>query len=471
MKYLRLGVLSLLRFSPTFAFSPDTFSPYCELKDRSFACLPAWNTLNTQVTAFLDTYSKPLFGTDSPQAAEEKAKELVELIQTKRDSLKEQVFECEDTTDCIIKDRYLLKTYAVHLFAEQYFKQHILEVLQENDTFRLSRFNEVYFLESDKPFLRDFHFLGTTALDQYEKQSNDCAYINGGYFGRNTTQDLISQQLIRRFEPAGNIYISRLIPSVASITVPSINAAFQEDVNLTVKVNYDEDEHEASIWNNDEGTLWFYAGPQILTDGMISEEIKKNQSHRVGRHERTFFMIQEDGTPVLGFSPKAMSLKDLATRIQRSPIPQGKFDVINLDGGSSTSFKSSDYQFNEKKILPWFFGVCDGNKRPDKQQEFLDDAREAVETYLQELVDDPTSDIFLDGFLINEIEPVAPLIGEPNDDTATVKATFNLFGVNTYQRSCGIPGSDQRSILGCVMDVELNYDDEERVVERMYRPF
>lgn len=470
MKYLFLSILLLSSVSMTSAFSPDTFSPYCTLHERSFDCLPARNTLNTSVTTFLNTHSKPLFGTDSPQAAEEKAKELVQLIQTKREALKERVFSCKSTDDCTIQDESLLKPYAVMLFAEQYFQKHILDVLQENDTFRLSRFNEVYFLETETPLDREFHFLGTTAVSKFADTTQDCAYINGGYFGRKTWQDLLSQQLIKRFEPAGNIYITSLLPSVATVTVPSINASFEEDVNLTVKVGYDEETHTAAVGSSD-GTLGFYAGPQILDDGMISEEIKKRQSHRVGAHERTFFLIQGDGTPVLGFTPKAMSLGDLATRIQRSPIPQGKFDVINLDGGSSTSFKSSEFAFNEKKTLPRFFGVCDTTDTSTQPQQFLDDARSALETYLHELVGDPTSDIFLDGFTINSIKPIDPLIGEPTSDTATVEATFNLFGVNTYQRSCGVPWSDNRSVVGCVMSVDLENNDGERTVSKLYRPF
>lgn len=52
-----------------------------------------------------------------------------------------------------------------------------------------------------------------------------------------------------------------------------------------------------------------------------------------------------------------MSLPDLAVALQ-AIMPDKKVDVINLDGGSSTSFASTKLAYNEGKSLPIFFHSC-----------------------------------------------------------------------------------------------------------------
>lgn len=138
----------------------------------------------------------------------------------------------------------------------------------------------------------------------------------------------------------------------------------ENDVNLTNTIYFQKSPFEVTFYFDQQPTererkeketwIFFNAGPRLLQDSSINEQLQKGLSHRSYPTQRTVIAKKESQTFLLLFKGKT-TLMEVAQELKK----QNFESAINLDGGPSTSFASSKMheQFNEKKVLPIFFCI------------------------------------------------------------------------------------------------------------------
>lgn len=134
------------------------------------------------------------------------------------------------------------------------------------------------------------------------------------------------------------------------------------DVNLALTVIYDKLTNKVAVSRDDlvlprANIFAFYAGPELIQWGQVMTGINANLSHRQRKAVRTFMIIDMDGKPHLGMTNTWYTLPELAQKIKDMKVFYGSYQVINLDGGSSTSLAAGSRYWNSSARLPWFFGV------------------------------------------------------------------------------------------------------------------
>ena len=174
--------------------------------------------------------------------------------------------------------------------------------------------------------------------------------VNGGYFTYDSQKNT--------FMPAGRIIDGlRVIRSMVKEFFSS-----WLDKNLAVTVTYDRKSNIVTVSHNDlviptTGIYARYTWPQIIQSGQIMTGINNKISHRQRRATRTFMIIDKDGNPHLWVTITWYTLPALAQKIKDMKVFYGSYHVINMDGGSSTSFAAGTRYRSSRKRLPWFFGV------------------------------------------------------------------------------------------------------------------
>ena len=138
----------------------------------------------------------------------------------------------------------------------------------------------------------------------------------------------------------------------------------ENDVNLTNTIYFQKEPFKVTFYFDRQPTesekkeketwIFFNAGPRLLQDSSINEQLQKGLSHRSYPTQRTVIAKKESQTFLLLFKEK-ITLMEVAQELKK----QNFESAINLDGGPSTSFASSKMheQFNEKKVLPIFFCI------------------------------------------------------------------------------------------------------------------
>ena len=178
----------------------------------------------------------------------------------------------------------------------------------------------------------------------------DCFAFNGFYFGYGGTG--------AKFQPAGNATISLWWQS--GTTVYSSTTDPDLDVNLGVDVSYNAINNSLSFTASKtiRRGVRFFAWPMIVSGGILNPILVESISHRSSRHYRTFMIRRANGKAIFGITTKKMTLSDLGSRLQ-AILSTESISVVNLDGGSSTSFWHGSYAFNPNKSIPSFFGMCE----------------------------------------------------------------------------------------------------------------
>lgn len=190
---------------------------------------------------------------------------------------------------------------------------------------------------------------GTNATTVQSRSAYDLV-INGGYF----TYD----RSINGFLPAGRIVDGRHVirSMVKEFWAPDL------DPNLWVTMVYDRARNIMRAGAQDiivpqVGTYAFYAGPWLINNGQTMTWISANISHRQRRAVRTFMIIDMDGKPHLWVTIQWYTLPALAAKIQEMKVFYWQYQVINMDGGSSTALAAGTRYWNSRARLPRFFGV------------------------------------------------------------------------------------------------------------------
>lgn len=190
---------------------------------------------------------------------------------------------------------------------------------------------------------------GTTAI----KTQSDWGYdlvTNGAYF----TYDKPSNG----FLPAGRIVDgwTAIISMVKEFWAPGL------DVNLAITMIYNRKTNIMQVTRDDlvvpgDNVYAFYSWPQIISNGISSPWIMRNISHRQRKAVRTFMIVDQYGHPHLWATIQWYTLPALAAKIEEMKVWTGNYQVINMDGWSSTAIAAGTRYWNTRARLPWFFGV------------------------------------------------------------------------------------------------------------------
>lgn len=105
--------------------------------------------------------------------------------------------------------------------------------------------------------------------------------------------------------------------------------------------------------------LYFNAGPWLVKSGKVNPDIIKSRSHRQSKTYRTAILRKADKNIYFLVATAKIDLPQFIVFAYKSNLIQNdeKFDLVNLDGGSSTSLRSPKEKFNAKKTLPLFIGI------------------------------------------------------------------------------------------------------------------
>lgn len=183
--------------------------------------------------------------------------------------------------------------------------------------------------------------------------ANEWAYsvtINASYFGWYNDGT---------YFPAGVWYDNWFL--VNAQTIP------QKDINLQVLAYYhsgkiqfmDNDKVDLSTLTQDTPGQYFNAGPWLVKQGKINPDIVKSKSHWQSKTYRTAILRKANGKIYFMVATEKIDLPQFIVFAYNSKLVRKweKFDLVNLDGWSSTSIRSSSYKFNATKKLPLFIWV------------------------------------------------------------------------------------------------------------------
>ncbi len=194
-----------------------------------------------------------------------------------------------------------------------------------------------------------FNGVGNTA-SRLVRDGEYAAVLNASYFGRH--QD-------GTYFPAGVWYDNGFLISPQMIP--------QKDLNLQVLAYYysgsidfyENSEIDISSLSHTTPGLYFNAWPWLVKDGTINPDIVRSRSHRQSKAYRTAMLRTETGELYFVIATEKIDLPQLIVFIYKSRFIQKdeKFNLVNLDGGSSTSLWSPIVKFNATKRLPLFIGV------------------------------------------------------------------------------------------------------------------
>lgn len=195
-------------------------------------------------------------------------------------------------------------------------------------------------------FQKDSQLLKASEVSYYY----DYPYVvNGSYFGYGTGSKRVHAWLLK----------------VMDIVKFPIR---YDDANLThvVRYNYGDDEisfipnneYEALTWQM---TLEFQAWPQIISGWVIMTGCINSSWHWTTNHYRTLLAIDSTKRKYLIAVPSKVNLIQLSEVLLDTDLFKNKkIDIMNLDGGSSTSIYSSTYtwlNYNINTRLPIWLGI------------------------------------------------------------------------------------------------------------------
>lgn len=141
----------------------------------------------------------------------------------------------------------------------------------------------------------------------------------------------------------------------------------EKDMNLQVLAYYNAGNLQfmdnsavdlSTITQNTPG-VYFNAGPWLVKNGKINPDIVKSKSHRQSKTYRTAILRKNNGDIYFLIATAKIDLPQFIVFAYKSNIVQKdeKFDLVNLDGGSSTALWSPALKFNANKTLPLFIGI------------------------------------------------------------------------------------------------------------------
>ena len=190
-----------------------------------------------------------------------------------------------------------------------------------------------------------FSFQTWTTAKKLLNEEGCSAVGNAFYFDYDTERNFIPAWILVQ----DGVYISPWKEKFS--TDPNLqNTIFFDTEQGNFQFFFDQQLQSVSDFKN--WQIGFYSGPWIIKNGKVNEQLQQNISHWSYPTQRTL-LAQKWNQTFLLFYKERSSLWAIAETLQ------SYYDnVINLDGGPSTSFiLKNGESFNENKILPFFFCV------------------------------------------------------------------------------------------------------------------
>lgn len=141
----------------------------------------------------------------------------------------------------------------------------------------------------------------------------------------------------------------------------------EKDINLQVLAYYnnwqmqfmDNSTVDLSTISQNTPGMYFNAGPWLVKHGSINPDIVKSRSHRQSKTYRTAILRKADNSLYFLIATQKIDLPQFIVFVYKSELVKKweTFDLVNLDGWSSTSLWSPALKFNANKKLPLFIGI------------------------------------------------------------------------------------------------------------------
>ncbi|RMD76907.1 hypothetical protein D6810_02645 [Candidatus Dojkabacteria bacterium] len=184
-----------------------------------------------------------------------------------------------------------------------------------------------------------YHNSSFQSLKDFSIKKNLYLAINGGYF-------------LKDFSHAGLFVLEgKTVVKLASLD-KQINGVVSK---RSGKIMIESLEQIKSYDNLD---FAFQTGPIFVKEGRVLDQDINQSLNGKGEYNRSFFGLDNESI-YIGYSSKKIILNKLGEIIVQN-IDSSDLVVINLDGGSSTSFfsaESSNDSFRTSKQLPFILGV------------------------------------------------------------------------------------------------------------------
>jgi uncharacterized protein YigE (DUF2233 family) len=103
-------------------------------------------------------------------------------------------------------------------------------------------------------------------------------------------------------------------------------------------------------------TWYVNAGPWLVRDGKINREVVDNKSHRQRETRRVWFIRNPNGEIHFIVATHPISLPQFVVFAFSTGLWKGKFQFVNLDGGSSTALWTPYNSYQTTRKLPIF--IC-----------------------------------------------------------------------------------------------------------------
>lgn len=202
-----------------------------------------------------------------------------------------------------------------------------------------------------KPATFDILFdgLGDTATNVVREHQYSAA-INASYFGWHDDGT---------YFPAGVWYNNWFLITPQKLDQKDINLQVLAYYNKWKLELYDNSSVDLSTISQTTPGTYFNAGPWLVKQWKINPDIVKSRSHWQSKTYRTAVLRTATGNVYFLVATAKIDLPQFIVFAYKSNlVAQGeKFDLVNLDGGSSTSLWTPGLKFNSKKTLPLFIGI------------------------------------------------------------------------------------------------------------------
>lgn len=128
--------------------------------------------------------------------------------------------------------------------------------------------------------------------------------------------------------------------------------------NWTTIDTFDNDSFDFTKMIQQTNTASWYvnAGPWLVRNGVINNDIVRNRSHWQRETTRVGVVKNPDGTVHFLVATQPISLPQFIVFSHNAWIGSWSFQFVNLDGGSSTSLYTPYNSYQSRKILPSF--IC-----------------------------------------------------------------------------------------------------------------
>lgn len=200
---------------------------------------------------------------------------------------------------------------------------------------------------------KDFSFIFNaqwTTAALVAREYSCSTVLNGTYFWRDEN---------RVYFPAGVRYsFWNFISSPKTpIKDPNLKVLLASDWKKIQLYDNDTFDFSNLVYTNTDRAWYLNAGPWLVRDGRINHNMVTDVSHWQRTATRSWILINPNGEVLFLVATKPVSIPQFITFAYVSGAWTGEFQLVNIDGWSSTSLLSPAKSFYPRKKLPSFICV------------------------------------------------------------------------------------------------------------------